>query len=59
MHFIIISMFWSLKENKFLSKLEILLGTHWYRARIVYFAQSIPASVFPGEPFAAPHDCRS
>ena len=22
-------------------------GTHWYRARIVYFAQSIPASVFP------------
>ena len=26
-------------------------GTHWHRAHFVYFAQSIPASVFPGQAF--------
>ena len=27
--------------------MSALFGTHWYGAHIVYFAQSIPASVFP------------
>ena len=35
-------------ETKLVYCLLFFFGTHWYRARIVYFALSIPASVFPG-----------
>ena len=34
-------------ETKLVYCLLFFFGTHWYRARIVYFALSIPASVFP------------
>ena len=46
LHFM--STIWSLFKVTKLSLFTFFFGTHWCRARIVYFALSIPASVFPG-----------